>query len=92
MKSRIISPAIEEIADAALWLDSQSPGLGHEFWRLVDHSLCEIEANPQRFAKSDFASADLDLRYTYVERFRHIIHFLIEPDEVVIIAVSHAAR
>jgi hypothetical protein len=33
VKLRVLSPAIEEIADAALWFDSQRVGLGDEFWQ-----------------------------------------------------------
>jgi hypothetical protein len=53
---RVLSPAIEKIADAALWYELQRPGLGTEFWRAVDAVLSDIESNPFRFAKSEFAT------------------------------------
>jgi toxin ParE1/3/4 len=89
---RVLSPALEEIAHAAEWFESQRAGLGSEFWLTVDVTLSEIEANPLRFAKSEFATPDLDFRFALVRRFNYVIHILIEPDEVQIAAVAHAAR
>jgi len=92
LNTRVLTLAIEEIADAALWFDSQAPGLGNEFWQLVDRSLAAIEENPHRFAKSEFAASDIDLRFAYVRRFQYVIHFAIEPKEILIVAITHAAR
>lgn len=92
MTVRVLSPALQEITEAAIWLDSQAAGLGSEFWRMVDDSLKAIEYNPQRFARSEFATTEIDLRYLYVKRFKYVIHFAIEPTEVLIVAVTHAAR
>jgi hypothetical protein len=89
---RVLSPALEEISDAALWLDSQRAGLGIEFWHEVDATLVRIEANPLAFAKSEFATADLDIRFAVVRRFHYVIHFLVEPRDVQIVSVAHGAR
>jgi hypothetical protein len=92
VKVRILSAAIEEISEAALWFDEKSRGLGGEFWRLVDHALSEIERNLRRFAKSEFATPHLDLRFVQVARFKYVIHFAMDVDEVLVVAVTHAAR
>lgn len=92
MNVRVLSPALQEITGAALWFDSQAEGLGTEYWRLVDEALTAIENDAHRFPKSEFATADIDLRYTYVQRFKYVIHFAIEPTEALIVAVTHAAR
>jgi hypothetical protein len=92
VKVRVLSPALEEIADAALWFDSQRAGLGDEFWRSVDAMLSRIEAAPLGFARSEFATAELDIRFALVRRFNYVIHFLVETDEVAIISVAHGAR
>lgn len=89
---RLLSLAVDEIAAAAQWFNEQSPGLGDEFWRLTERQLALVEENPQRFGKSEFAGPSCDLRFAYVERFRYVVHFAIEPDEVVVLAVAHAAR
>lgn len=92
MRVCILSPAIEEIAAAALWFDSQSPGLGTKFWRAVDDTLAEIEQSPHRFGKSEFATREIELRLAYVKRFKYVIHFAIDVDEVQVVSVAHAAR
>jgi hypothetical protein len=75
-----------------MWFESQSAGLGGEFWQLVDEMLTEIEANPLRFGKSEFATSEIDLRFAIVQRFRYVIHFAVEADETQIVSVAHAAR
>jgi hypothetical protein len=89
---RVLSPALEEIAQAATWFESQRAGLGNEFWLAVDAVLASIKENPLAFAKSEFATPDLDFRFALVRRFNYVVHFLIETDEIQIAAVAHAAR
>ncbi len=92
MKAGVLSPALEEIAEAALWFDSQRIGLGDEFWQSVDAMLSRIEENALGFARSEFATPDLDIRFAVVRRFNYVIHFLVEAGEVQILSVAHGAR
>ena len=92
MRVRILSPAVTEIAEAAIWFDSQCQGLGSEFWEAVDATLRKIEKNPTRFIKSEFSAPEIDLRYAYVSRFKYVIHFEIEKNEVQVVSVAHSAR
>jgi hypothetical protein len=92
VKARVLSPALEEIAEASLWFDSQRAGLGDEFWQSVDAMLARIENNPLGFAKSEFATPVLDIRFAVIRRFNYVIHFLVESDEVQIVSVAHGAR
>jgi toxin ParE1/3/4 len=89
---RVLAPALEEIAEAALWFDGQRPGLGDEFWQSVDIVLLRIEANPSSFAKSEFATAETDLRFAIIRRFNYLVHFLVEADEAQVVSVAHGAR
>jgi hypothetical protein len=92
VKVRVLSPALEEITEAALWFDSHRPGLGEQFWTAVDAMLTGIEENPLGFGRSDFATPELDIRFAIVRRFNYVIHFLVDPDEVQIVSVAHGAR
>lgn len=92
MNVRVLSPALEEITEAALWIDSQCPGLGEEFWREVDAKLVEIEQYPRRFGMSEFATPEIELRSAFLRRFKYVIHFAVEVDEAQIVSVAHAAR
>ena len=92
MKLRVLSPALNEIAAAALWFDAQRTGLGQEFWLCVDETLEHLEKHPLEFGRSEFATSELNLRTAVVRRFNYVIHFLIDADEVQVVAVAHAAR
>ena len=76
MKVRVLSPALDEIVQAALWFDSKRTGLGGEYWRDVDSVFARIEANPLEFAQSEFATAESDIRFALVHRFNYVIHFV----------------
>lgn len=92
MKARVLSPALEEISEAAVWFDSQRAGLGDEFWQSVDAMLLRIEKNPLGFARSELATPDLDIRFAVIRRFNYVIHFLVETNEVQVASVAHGAR
>jgi hypothetical protein len=92
VNARVLTPALNEIVEAALWFDLQRVGLGDEFWQAVDLLLVRIEKNPLSFSKSDFATSDSDIRLAFVWRFDYVVHFLVEMDEVKIISVAHASR
>jgi toxin ParE1/3/4 len=92
VKTRVLAPALQEITEAAIWFDAQRAGLGDEFWHSVEAMWSRIEANPLAFAKSEFATADTDLRFAIIRRFNYVVHFLIEPNEAQIVAVAHGAR
>lgn len=92
MRVRVLSPAIDEIAVAALWFDSKRAGLGGEFWRLIDEALVQIEQNPFRFAKSDYTTDEIEIRFAVIRRFNFVIHFAVDVDEAQIVSVAHAGR
>ena len=92
MKARVLSPAVDEIVEAAQWLESQRVGLGAEFRQAVDQLLLDIERAPYRFAKSEFAKHDVDLRFALMRRFNYVVHFKIATDEIPIAAVAHGSR
>ncbi len=89
---RILSPAIDEIAEAVSWFDGKRPGLGGEFWRSVDETLVQIEQNPIRFAKSDYSTDEIEIRFAVIRRFNFVIHFAVDADEAQIVSVAHAGR
>jgi hypothetical protein len=92
VKVRLLSPAIDEISEAALWFDKKRPGLGNEFWRATDETLEQIECNPRRFAKSEFSSDDIEIRFAVIRRFNYVIHFALDAQEIQIVSVAHAGR
>jgi hypothetical protein len=41
--------AEDDVTDAAVWYEQQSPGLGWDFTRVVDACLAEVARKPLRF-------------------------------------------
>jgi hypothetical protein len=92
VKTRLLSPAIDEISSAALWFDSKRVGLGSEFWRLTDETLIRIEQNPRQFSKSEYATDEVEIRFALIQRFNFVVHFVVDTDEVQVVSVAHAGR
>jgi toxin ParE1/3/4 len=76
-----------ELHEAAAWYDRQKPGLGAAFTAAVEKMLSRISANPQRFGPVRFG-----VRRALLGRFPYSIHYSIEPEAIVILAVFHHRR
>ena len=76
-----------ELHEAAAWYDRNKPGLGAEFTAAVDEILSRIAANPQRFRP-----VRPGVRRALLERFPYSVHYAVEPDALVILAVFHHRR
>ena len=85
---KILTPADADTVEAALWYDAQLPGLGAEFMAEVDAAAQRLTDFPEihrvRFA---------DVRRAPIKRFKFYgLYFLIQQDEVWVIAVHHGRR
>jgi toxin ParE1/3/4 len=85
---KILTPADADTVEAALWYDAQLPGLGAEF-------MTEVNAAAQRL--TGFAEIHrirfADVRRAPVKRFKFYgLFYLIQNDEVWVIAVHHGRR
>jgi plasmid stabilization system protein ParE len=84
----IVRPEAEEdIKDAFLWYESQSPGLGTEFFRCIDASFSLISRNPELFAK-----IYQQIRRVLVRRFPYGIFYIFDNANIIILAVMHISR
>jgi Plasmid stabilisation system protein. len=85
---KILTPADADTVEAALWYDAQLPGLGAEF-------MAEVNTAAQRLA--DFPKIHrvrfADVRRAPIKRFKFYgLYYLIQNDEVWVIAVHHGRR
>lgn len=85
---KILTPADTDAVEAALWYDSQVPGLGAEFLEQINVATQPLATNPEihriRFA---------DVRRVPVHRFKFYgLYHLIQGAEVWVIAVHHGRR
>lgn len=92
MKLRVLDEADAEAIDAANWYEDRSPGLGYDFYAEVKDAFSAIEADPDRFARVEFARVEGDVRRRLLERFPYAVVYQLLADEILILAVSHASR
>ncbi|MGZ9262813.1 MAG: type II toxin-antitoxin system RelE/ParE family toxin, partial [Candidatus Binatia bacterium] len=75
-----------DIREAALWYESQRPGLGSEFTLRLDALVERIAQNPLQFPEIGSG-----IRRALVQRLPYAIYFVVAPSPV-IIAVLHQRR
>jgi len=84
----VVRPQVEDgLVDASLWYDTKQSGLGDQFLDEYVAAIYRILDNP-----SLFSVAANGLRPCLIKRFSYIIHFIVEDDQVLVIAVMNAAR
>ena len=84
----VVRPQVEDdLVEASLWYDKKQIGLGNQF-------LAEYVAAIHRILEDPwlFSIAVNGLRPCLIKRFSYIIHFVVEDDQIIVIAVMNAAR
>ena len=84
----VVRPQVEDdLVEASLWYDKKQIGLGDQFLAEYVAAIYRILENPWLFS-----IAANGLRPCLIKRFSHIIHFAVEDDQFLVIAVMNAAR
>jgi plasmid stabilization system protein ParE len=84
----IVRPAAEaDIAEAALWYEARSMGLGAEFLRAVDVCFEEIRRSPERFPQIYKGS-----RRALLRRFPYAAYFVSTATSIRVVACMHVKR
>lgn len=84
----VVRPEAEaDIAEAAVWYESRSFGLGKEFARTVDASLNEILATPERFPR-----VLGDTRRALLHRFPYALFYRTRGETLEVLACMHTRR
>jgi toxin ParE1/3/4 len=76
-----------EFREAREWYEARRTGLGAEFEAQVDAAIADVADNPHRHPR-----VHGDVRRLLVRRFPYAVFFIIEQQEVVILAIFHCAR
>ena len=84
---RFLSPAEEEMTEAALFYESGSGGLGSEFLDDVQRAIDRLSDYPH-----SGEPIDSGLRRTLLHRFPFSLIYAIERNVIVIVAVAHHGR
>lgn len=75
------------MADAALWYEERSEGLGAEFLRAVDVSLAEIARMP-----AGFPDVHKGIRRAFLRRFPYAIYYVYADDLIQVVGYMHVKR
>jgi toxin ParE1/3/4 len=84
--------ASAELEDAALWYESQRPGLGLEFVRAVDAALERIAQWPQTGRRVTGVPNDVLARRVPLNRFPYHVAYLEWEGVIRILAFAHDSR
>ena len=81
------SIAKQEMDESIEWYETQRTGLGVEFANKVETFLTRIALTPEQFGRIRGP-----IRRAVLHRFPFTIHFLDEPNRIVVLAVFHGKR
>jgi len=84
---RLLTPARQEIRDAAEYYESRAKGLGVDFIDKINAAVLDICENPQRWPITG-----TDVRRRLINRFPYCLLYRVDADEVVVLAVMHLSR
>jgi plasmid stabilization system protein ParE len=80
--------AVEELDDSIAYYEAQRQGLGREFRAVIEQHFQRMADHPEWFPK---VRGEVR-RAVVLRRFPFVIHFLIEPERIVILSVFHTSR
>ncbi|HKG61856.1 MAG TPA: type II toxin-antitoxin system RelE/ParE family toxin [Pyrinomonadaceae bacterium] len=84
---RFLSPAEEEMTEAALFYESSSGGLGDDFLDDVQRAIDRLSDYPHSGEQIDSS-----FRRTLLHRFPFCLIYAVEGKGIVIVAVAHHGR
>ena len=90
--ARLAPEAVTELANAAIWYDSRSPGLARNFLEDFETVLRLIESRPTSFPRLLDTSRELNIRRALLPRFPYASIFIELPSDIRIVAVAHVKR
>lgn len=82
----VTADATDDINDARDWYENQQAGRGDAFLDEVRDQFDQIGQNPQLFGL-----VNRNTRAAPLPNSKFIVYFRIEPNQVVVVAVQHAA-
>jgi len=80
--------AEQEFDSSIAYYENEREGLGQEFRAIIEQQFQRIADNPGRFPK---VRGEVR-RAMILRRFLFVIHFLIEPERIVVLSVFHTSR
>lgn len=84
---RFKASAARDVERAFAWYEEQRPGLGGQFRDALSNTLSLVASNPESnpIVRSR-------IRRTVLKRFPYLVFYVVEPNEIVVLACMHASR
>lgn len=92
LRYRYHPEARRELDEAIDWYEQAAPGLGTDFFDEVEVAVREACEHPTRWPLFPTVDSALEVHRRSLRRFPYSLAWLIEPDQVVVLAVAHARR
>jgi plasmid stabilization system protein ParE len=92
MRVRLHPDAVADLTSAGDWYELQVAGLGADLAGEVERALRLISAQPTVWPPWPGLAQGLDVRRFLLARFPFAIAFMLESDEVVVLAIAHLRR
>lgn len=84
----LVEPEAEaELDEAFIWYEGRAAGLGSEFLRALRAAFALIRRNPDQFPR-----VRGDIRRTLVRRFPYAVYYVVDPEQISVLAVVHTRR
>lgn len=92
MNFTILPEAELEAAEAVIWYDDQRRGLGDDFLIELSRALAHINRQPAELPCLESYAGPHDIRRCLLKRFPYVVIFAFRPEDVAVVAISHARR
>jgi plasmid stabilization system protein ParE len=92
VKPRFTAEALADYESAVVYYETQAPGLGARFILETDELIASLVEFPRMGPTIEAAEPELSIRRCIVQSFGVEIDYMIEGDEIVILAVFHGSR
>ena len=91
-KVRVDSKAAEEVTEAAVWYEMESPGLGFGLLDAFEHALELLADELSPLSAMAGAAASLGAKRLILHRFPFSVVVLERTDEIFVVAFAHHSR
>ena len=89
---RILGGARQDALAAEKRLDREHPGFGPAFTALFEQGILAAATNPAMYPRTTDGPKKLETREYYIKRFKYRLIYVVQPNELVFVAVHHASR
>jgi plasmid stabilization system protein ParE len=88
-----VSPAAAvDVAAASAAYDRQPGRYGQAFEEEVDAAFARIASSPRQYSPVEDGVPGLEIREFFIERFQQRVIYLVNGEDVLVVAVTHASR